>query len=541
MKFLATSLLALLAHGSQATKLSSDQLNAMVKNGQINKDLLLKNSVRAPRSLQNDGYYGSSYNPYQNNYNANYYQNDQNENNNAQQNSGRGQYGYYDEDGQWVAENWDLPFNGEYTVRFNKCMTLTLQDEDIAADDELVYYASSGVIVAQKNYVLFDIQQCEPGNCVFDESDLSAIYMVPLENFVESFIEYFPNKRLDYCTACENHYQYCANVGTFFDQATYRNGGGFCYEGEKYELINCSQCKQMGCFGGADQYYDSWEEVGQWVTEKASCSATGGYWNDYPLYTGLMCNGAGDGVEFGVFVDQECKQYHTQKAFDKVISNDDWTMLYKMPNVIEFMFTSSISCLDENNVQYMNAYQPIYGQDEEDCENMDSINQSCLDLFQENEDGYSLSDCLSLGAGANGRRTEEQNEQQQMSQQDMNKVWKNYGLYQYDLSASTYADSAAVCNLVANKYLGNHQNVYNEEGMFDYNSARNNYYNKDQHDKVVNSWGKRDSGLSVGEKIAFYLLGLGALAVVGLAAIRVYKSQSPTTVETIDKELPLVS
>lgn len=410
-------------------------------------------------------------------------------------------------------------------------MTLSLQDSDITLDDELIYYASTGVIVAQKNYVLFDIQQCEPGNCVFDESDLSSIHMVALEDFVESFIEYFPNKRESYCENCETHYQYCANVGTFFDQATYRNGGGFCYEGQQYELINCSQCTQMGCYSG-NQYSDSWEEVGEWVSEKAGCSATGSYWKNYGLYTGLMCNSAGDGVEFGVFLDEECKQFHTQKSFENVISNDDWAMLYKMPNVIEFMFTSSISCKDYDTVQYMNAYQPVYGEDGGDCENTDDINQSCLDLFQDNEDGYSLKDCLS-----NGRRTEEND----VDQQDVNQAWKKNGLYNYDLSASVAADSSAVCSIVAKKYTGNHQNLYNDEGMFDYDSAKNNYYNDEQHDKVVNSWGKRDSSLSFGEKIVFYLLGLGALAMVGLAAMRVHKSQATQTVETPDKDLPLMS
>lgn len=57
MKFFAASLLALV-YGAEAAKLTSDQLNAMVKNGQINKDRLLRKSIPAPRSLQDNQYNG---------------------------------------------------------------------------------------------------------------------------------------------------------------------------------------------------------------------------------------------------------------------------------------------------------------------------------------------------------------------------------------------------------------------------------------------------------------------------------------------------
>ena len=248
-----------------------------------------------------------------------------------------------------------------------------------------------------------------------------------------------------------------------------------------------------------------------------------------------MCNTAGDGVEFGVFIDQECKQYHTHKSFENVISDDDWSMLYKMPSVIEFMFTSSISCEDDSNVQYINAYQPVYGEDDETCENYDDINQSCLDLFQENAQGSSLADCAR-------RRTEEVDwDEQAMTQQQLNQAWRTNDVYSYDLSGSAYADNSAVCSVIASKYLNGHSNLYRHDGMFDYNSAKNNYYNADQHDQVINAGGKKD-GLSVGEKISFYLLGLGALAMVGLAAMRIVKAQTPQTLErTGSKDLPLMA
>lgn len=85
MKFLASALLALV-YGAQANKFSADELNDMVTNGMIDKERLLRNSVPAPRKLQNNYQYGnnnqgnSQYNQYSgyngnNRYNGNNNQN----------------------------------------------------------------------------------------------------------------------------------------------------------------------------------------------------------------------------------------------------------------------------------------------------------------------------------------------------------------------------------------------------------------------------------------------------------------------------------
>jgi hypothetical protein len=461
------------------------------------------------------------------------------------------------------------------TVRFNKCLSFAIEDQDILDDTELIYYANAGVVVSQKSYILFDIQECEPGSCVFDESDLSKIHIVALEDFIDSFIEYFPTKKEAYCKQCQNHYSYCSSEeGTFFDNAVFRNGGSFCYGGQQYAMINCKQCWDMGCL--SEDYADGIGDVNEWVESMAACKQTQTWWKNYPLYTGLTCNTEGDGVEFGVFLDDTCKIYNRQKSFRNVIADDDWQMLFQTPSLIEYMFTSSMTCKDESEIKYMNAYQPVYGNngngnandlesavtnEGNTCDLGEDINESCLTLFQENYMGYSLADCLNQVPSWSGNNNNNNNNQNGGEDENdtIDEDWIANSLYRYELSASDLNDMGKVCHLIANKYAYyasggsagalvssygkvQHKNVFNEQGsgsMFNYNSAKNNYYSKEQHDTVVNSWGVKASRMTLAEKLTFIFLGIGSFFIAVAAGVRWYKSRQ-TRVEFVDKGLPLM-
>eukprot|EP00934_Nitzschia_sp_Nitz4_P001801 Nitzschia sp. Nitz4//scaffold15_size197535//106483//108073//NITZ4_001586-RA/size197535-augustus-gene-0.211-mRNA-1//1//CDS//3329537739//1801//frame0 len=507
MKVIVSTLLALVFGAEASNQWSSNDLNQMVRNGQIDVQKLVEKSVPVDRDLAVD-------------------------------------YGTY---------------NGNYTVRFNKCLSFSYEDIDLVADEDLVDFAQDGTLVSQKSFVLFDIAECEPGNCVFDERDLSKVHMVSLQDFVASFIQYFPNKRASYCDQCNMHYKYCmSGDGTYYDSATFLNGGSFCYNGTQFEMINCGQCAKMGCYGSSS-YYDTWDEVGEWLVDYAQCQQTGTYWQNFPLYSGLMCNADGDGVEFGVFLDYECTKYNTQKQYKKVVKSNDWSMLSKMPSLIEFMFTSSISCKDDNEVKYMNAYQPIYndwgqlveGEEEMEqvfeeegntCKLGESINDSCDALFLDNELHFSLADCLrSAPEWSSNYQYSQQYSNEYYDTSDVDADWKALRLYKYDLSMSDLNNLGQICHKVALAYnSGKHTNVFSESGsgsMFDYSSAQNNYYASSLHDTVIPL--RRLSG---GEKFVIYLLEFIAVGVVAFAGYRVYKHKYENgQVQLVDKDLPLMS
>jgi hypothetical protein len=77
--------------------------------------------------------------------------------------------------------------------------------------------------------------------------------------------------------------------------------------------------------------------------------------------------------------------------------------------------------------------------------------------------------------------------------------------------------------------------------MFDYSAAKSNYDNKDGHDHVVNTWGVSPNALSLGEKFIFYLFGIIGACLLVFGAVRLFKKKTTPAVETLGKDIPLIS
>lgn len=159
-----------------------------------------------------------------------------------------------------------------------------------------------------------------------------------------------------------------------------------------YEVVECDTCMAMGCFGDADtstgQYYSNSDEIdvmalAQWASNIGQCYSTGATWADVDLYAGFMCNDKGNGVEIGVFLDNECSLYTTLDSFSKVASEQDQWYMKNSQEVVTFPFTNAIDCSDKL------SYRPV---------SYETINDSttyasypCQQLFQGNS--LMLDDC----------------------------------------------------------------------------------------------------------------------------------------------------
>lgn len=419
------------------------------------------------------------------------------------------------------------------SIRFNKCMTLSVEDEGLLADQTLMEYAKNGTIVSQQSFVLFDVQDCEPGNCVFDESDMESVYMVPLEVFLNSMVGYYPNKRETYCDECYNFYNYCTSGGGgYFDTGTYANGGEFCYKGQEYKLINCNQCSSYGCYGSYNnedaQEYQNMDNTLEWVDEVTACKDLDSTWQNYELYGGMMCNQDGDGVEFAVFVDQYCRYYHKGKSFQKVIQSDEFGYYYKAPEVVQFMFTNSISCAADDDVTYISANQPAYQDDGGEC-NSYEMNDSCSNLFG----GLSLS----LATCSNGGDAASYNQNENYDENHAD--WDESGLYDYQLSKEVAYDESAICEIIGDVYKsGDHKNLYDENGsgsLFEYNNS------KDPDKKKFNPFGvKNGADFSALDVFAYLLLAAATLNIAYLAYKRYRRAVTRLVVNNSDKNVPLI-
>jgi len=555
MRFFSAAISALACSVASAKQLTGQDLNEMLANGEIDKDYLLKHAMPANgrrrrrnrpsrhRRAEQNGYnqqydwndgsgYDNANNMYYNNdnYAADGYANYNYGGDGAQQN---GEYAYnYDEaDGENIYDydygqdangnNVDNPFGGNLSIRFNTCMSFTAEDPNLIQNGDLLPYAQDGTLIPQQSYVLFDIQNCLPGNCVFNEDNLSYVYMVPLQTFLFSMIYYYPKRREEYCEACQEFYQYCTmGKGIYYDTAVYANGGEYCYEGEQYKMIDCHQCRAYSCYTNRNAYQD-WDDITDWFNQITQCQATGGQWKNQDLYAGMMCNSQGTGVEFGIFADDECSLYHTKKSYQKTMQGNDFYYYSRAPEIVEFMFTNTLSCMADET-KYITAYQPVYGEDE--CQEKETLNSNCQYLL---EDEYTLplSDC----------QANNDNENQDNDAYDgdfSSQTWRQYGMGSAQISYENAQDASTVCQIVKQTYRYNyntHRNIYDEEAsgkMFAYDTS-------DDTDKR-----QRMSFLGL---IGYLVLGLTVTSLAILGLTRYYKSKTRQEITFAPKALPLMS
>ena len=354
----------------------------------------------------------------------------------------------------------------------------------------------------------------------------------------------------------------------YYDTATYYNGNSYCYNDVLYELINCHECFDYGCFNnnngyqyGYQDYQDGYDQdVGGWVEEINECRDLGSQWNGYELYAGLMCNAEGNGVEIGVFVDEDCRYYHKGKSIQKVMSNEDWYYYYQSNATVQFMFAKSLSCKGaDENIKYINAYQPIYtnpDQDQGDDANQggddqDANDQDANDQDANDQDG-NAGDCSNIQFGVNYGcsnlfemglsmpldtcASSFEFDAYEEPEDDEFYSWDYYGLYEYEVSAEQVSNASLVCQMVSNQYGStNHKNVYDD-------SASGSLY--EFNDEGLDKKGKQSSWrFSAGDTVAFALVAacVGFLIVFAVRRYMKSKKNQLLDLDVPDKELPLVT
>ena len=561
MRFFPIAISALMASaiaGASVGKktLTGADLNSMVANGEIDQEFLMRHAKAVSRRHLNNNYnynnannnnnaYGGNGNYQQwnngqgyNNYNGanNMYNYNQNNDNNEGGYSGNGYYnnvdGYENNNANnnvnEEKEENDVPnpVGGNLSIRFNTCMSFKVEDPDLLNDETLLDYAKDGTIIAQESYVLFDIQHCLPGNCVFNENNLNNVYMVPLPVFLESMVYYYPNRREEYCDACQDFYDYCTTGdGIYYDTAVYANGGHYCYEGDYYELIDCHKCRSYSCYTN-NNFYAEEENIETWFEQITQCHETETNWKGYDLYGGLMCNQDGSGVEFGVFADANCRYYHTGKNYQKVMSQDDFYYYGKAPEVVEFMFTNSISCMSSENTNYISAYQEVYGS--EACQESDLMNSNCQSILGQY---YTLP----LGSCQSSNYNSSTAVYVENSDYDSHD-WMRNGPYTPQVSYEAQQNPTSVCNVVKQtyKYADLHKNVYDER-----RSGKMFAYNEDEDDMD-----KKQKHLSMLDVFGLIVLAtvIGALAFLAIRRYNKSKDRQEVAFEdgTTGKQLPLI-
>lgn len=104
-------------------------------------------------------------------------------------------------------QNANQVLTAAHSIQFSQCLSLKAEpaNEDVVFGEDYIGYTKAGQIVPQKSYVLFNI--CETEYCVYQGSD--NLYMVDVDTYMGALVEYLPQKKQNYCQACEEAQDVC--------------------------------------------------------------------------------------------------------------------------------------------------------------------------------------------------------------------------------------------------------------------------------------------------------------------------------------------
>jgi hypothetical protein len=513
MKFLSVALFALLglADAKASTTTAADsKLKARMKNGQFNKQTLM----RAAKP------YGDS--------------------TKRMLDQGGQQYFY---------------INGDYSVSFDSCFSLTVQDEDLF-DEYIINYAKKGQVIAQKSYVLFNV--CLTEDCYYAEDDAKMTFITDLGTFFQAFADFLPNQLEEYCQGCQENEGYCTGElqAEYYEEeaAEGEEEGDADNEGRRRKLsklvpkhrklddngddrvvayIDCDLCYENNCLQEQNNYnngnynngnynngnnnngnnqYDM-EDALDWLEGLSGCEQIGNdgddnynqnNYNNYysnnnddsgsELFAGLICNDDGTGVEIGVFLNDECTLYAKNMAYSAVMSYSDKRYYEMSQEVVEYMFTNDFSCY-QPEIYYTNPWTEQQEQYEQEAQNYNynynnnqNQNQSqysnyysapeasewCQNLFDGEMEALNLYDCgVSDDDQSNYQNNYNDNGNNNGNQYDQ--YLYTYGAwYSYDISEEAASDAGEVC-LVVQSMQGEYSTVYDKQksgALFDYSKEK---------------------------------------------------------------------
>ena len=298
--------------------------------------------------------------------------------------------------------------------------------------------------------------------------------------------------------------------------------------GQVVKQLDCYLCDTYGCLKEEDDDNENdmygFEAATEWLEDLSQCKETGisysgGYGGGYnnnnnnnnnnngdgnELYGGFVCNADGNGVEIGLFLDEECVLYLPNEPYSNYMSYFDQTYIEMTKEIIEFTFSSAVfSCKDEEvtwTTQDVSGYN-MYNYDGNGDGDGD-VAEWCEDLF----DGDSVPvDVNTCGMYSNNYNNNNQNNNQNQNAEDYNYNDQNYqqyygnteegyqqqadddyqykyDWYRFEIDEESSLDMYTVCTTMK-RSGGDLHTFYNSD-----NGALYNYGSSSASDSFLNFW-----------------------------------------------------
>lgn len=343
----------------------------------------------------------------------------------------------------------EFEITSEYDIMFNSCLNFKVENENMFDENfKFTDEVQSGELDSMKSYVIFSI--CDADMCYYKPED--KIYATTLEDWVESTVGYYEQKRERFCQQCEQFQEYCENVFANADDAAGDDAARRLDEAAEEEeedaddgknYIDCYECANNKCFEEEpddDNFNPQDEDVVQYIQEYAQCNQLEVEFDDDQyeegLYARLICDEDEAGYKLGVFLDNECTLYAKDLDFEDYIVGDDdevedFKMLYELhDDVLKLSYSNVLSC-DATQVEYDD---PDADDDADDDDAQEAeVAEAC---------GNVLQNAVNLDPDLNCEIENDDDQQEEEEEND------NDWYYEYEISQEDADDIQAVCGVI---------------------------------------------------------------------------------------------
>jgi len=269
-----------------------------------------------------------------------------------------------------------------YSVKFEKCQFVKSYDDELAEDQD------SNTVLATKRFVIFRL--CPDDSCSTCNYNYGE-YLVDLETYLESTVQYWQNYQQEMCNACEecgnnnNNNQQQNNNGEQQDQQDgEQQQDGDQQDGDQqqdeqnrklqqYYNVDCSSCYEE-C-----QKIENMEENGYIdATDFLECQMIYDPEDDNrgALYAGPICASSGSKIKIGVFSDEECLYIDSSKEVDDYLVDGDGAQMKLSHALLKLTYSDTcISCKEPQDYNDNNQ-----GNDNQDA---DEVIELCEQLYDE--------------------------------------------------------------------------------------------------------------------------------------------------------------
>jgi hypothetical protein len=240
-----------------------------------------------------------------------------------------------------------------YSVKFEQCQFVKSYSADLAADEK------STTVLSTQRFVLFRL--C-PGNCTACSSNYGE-YLVDLDSYLESTVEYFKAYQEAMCEACD---ETCAANDAAAGDGGRRNLG----KNKFYNLApDCTICvEKCNLIDNMEASYviDA--------TNYLQCSQVYLSADADPVYVGPMCGSGGSKIKIGIFSDEDCLFVHESNTGTNVstifVDGVQWTLSNLL---LKATYSNTCISCKEPVEQNENAEQDAEEDDDEVTEMCESL------------------------------------------------------------------------------------------------------------------------------------------------------------------------